>query len=173
MSALPTSSFTMFAKFKPYEYTNSSYNCDSAPVIAFGRRELGSIGIVISTYNGRVGYRWGVDQASPDSGGIHFDPDYNENDHDIDYATIFNNDVAVAVTYDGTKFRMYVKGKQVRCNSSWDHECKLPKINNTIYVFSDDRKHDYNDSGFSGKIYEIALWNRVLTADELTAITYR
>jgi hypothetical protein len=129
-----------------------SLSDSAAPIIAFGEWDFSeSFGLIVDTNRPGIGYRYGTTH-SPYHGGQFIEPTYGE---------VYQ----VTVTYDGSYLRMYVDGQQTDTNGYDKDEITMPKVPQTILMFSDT-----GHKGFLGKIKDVMLWNRVITDSEIQTL---
>ncbi|MHC0444243.1 RCC1 domain-containing protein [Flavobacterium sp. 3-218] len=91
-------------------------------------------------------------------------PSFSSDDFYVNNYNYSNNDwYFFTLTYDGTKLSLYVNGKFV--------DEKAISLNTTNNIFRLGEKYpDNSDEWFKGKIDDVAIWNRVLTPEEISAL---
>lgn len=90
--------------------------------------------------------------------------DFSNDDFYVNNFNYANNDwYFFTLTYNGTKLSLYVNGKFV--------DERAVSLNTTNNIFRlGERYPDNKDEWFKGKIDDVAIWNRVLTPEEILAL---
>lgn len=138
--------FTMSARVTVDE---PDFRDDIGAIFDFGYVGDGvGIGLIVDTSRQRIGYHYDSGHSPYDGyGGLCFDIEYGR-------------EYVVTLTYDGTYIRMYTDGTSISGSDerTFRHSANISFFSNRGRV------------GFSGKIADVMLWNRVLSDDEIATI---